>query len=242
LEEPQVVATLKQDALGRVELVQCREGRAVRRVACGGALPLSGAVARLLLARERRALAALAGTAGVPRLVAAGDARTLLREYLPGVALCRAAELPRDFFARLEELVRALHARGVCHNDLHKEANVLVGLDGYPALVDFQLASLHPRGARSLAARAREDLRHVWKHRAHYARAGGGEELAAEVPPAAVPPRGLVAEAWRRLGKPLARALTGLPFLRARLVADEARRRAGDPWPRWSAPVGPRPG
>ena len=233
-----VERVLKRDALGRVELVTRNGVRAVRRVACGGRLPLSRAVARVLLARERRALGALDGLAGVARVLDDGnddgnEAGVLLRGFVPGVPLCLATTLPRDFFERLEELARALHAHGVCHNDLHKEANVLVGDDGYPALVDFQLASVHRRRGRAFDVRAREDLRHVWKHRAHYLR-GLGEPDA----PHALPPRSFVAEAWRRCAKPLVRRLTRA--LGDELASGEARRAKDAAWPRWSAPVGPR--
>jgi hypothetical protein len=224
------IRVLKRDALGRVELVRTAGALAVRRVAEGGTLPGSRWVARILLARERRALAALAGLPGVARILGDEGAGALLRSYLPGEPLCRAARLPRDFFERLEELVRSLHERGVCHNDLHKEANVLVGEDGFPGLVDFQLASLHPRRGRTFAVRAREDLRHVWKHRSHYFRALGVAD-----PLPAAPPRSALAEAWRCLGKPLYRRI------RFRSALDgEARRMAGDPWPSWGEPVGPR--
>jgi predicted Ser/Thr protein kinase len=235
---PQVVQVLKQDALGRIELVWHAGEHAVRRVACGSRLPLSRAVARVLLARERRALNALAGVAGVARVIAEEPrGAALLRSFVPGTPLCRAIALPRDFFERLEDLVRALHERGVCHNDLHKEANVLVGADGSPALVDFQLASVHVRRGRIFASRVREDLRHVWKHRSHYLCALGEREP----PRAAAPRRALVAEAWRRLGKPLYNAVTRSALVRARRGVGEARRRPDDPLPSWSAPVGPRP-
>lgn len=232
----ELVRVLKRDALGRVELVRVRGELAIRRLAVGGRLPLSRRVARLLLAREARALRALEGLAGVARVsFEAADGSALLRSFVPGTPLCLASELPRDYFERLEELVRALHERGVCHNDLHKEPNVLVGEDGYPALVDFQLASVHARRGRAFAVRAREDLRHVWKHRSHYLRALG------EVDPLpAPPPRSFVAEAWRRLGKPLYRRVTGLAALRGLFAAGEVRRGKHGPWPRWSAPIGPR--
>lgn len=226
----ETIRILKQDALGRVELVERAGGLAVRRVAAGGRLPGSRLVARLLLARERRALRALEGLAGVARVLREEAPGVLLRSYVPGTPLCRARTLPRDFFERLEELVRALHERGVCHNDLHKEANVLVGEDGHPGLVDFQLASVHARRGRTFLVRAGEDLRHVWKHRAHYYRGLG---VAEALPPA--PPRSALAEAWRRLGKPVYRRLA---FLRG--PDGEARRGPQDPWPQWSEPVGPR--
>lgn len=237
MEAPQVIRVLKRDALGRVELARDARGPFVRRVAEGRHFPGADWFARLLLARERRALARLAGVAGVARLVEArAEARVLERSWLPGVPLCLAETLPRDFFERLEELVRALHARGVCHNDLHKEGNVLVGEDGRPALVDFQLASVHAHGGRRFAARAAEDLRHVWKHRSFYLAAlGEPDPLAGRAPR-----RGLVAGLWRRLGKPVYRALTRPAWLRARLASGEPRRGKHGPWPRWSAPVGPR--
>ena len=227
----------KRDALGRVELV--REGGAllVRRVATGGRLPFSRRVARALLCREGRALRALEGVPGVARVLAQSrDDGALLRSFLPGTPLCQARELPRDFFERLEELVRALHERGVCHNDLHKEGNVLVGEDGYPNLVDFQLASVHVRRGRTFAVRAHEDLRHVWKHRSNYLRALGEPD-----PLRSEPRRSIVAGTWRRLGKPLYRRVRRWAWLQDDLASGEARRGKDGPWPSWSAPVGPRP-
>lgn len=228
--QPEEIRVLKRDALGRIELVRHHGQLVVCRVADGGPLPGSRWVARLLLARERRALQVLEGLPGVARVLAYEPPGILVRSFLTGTALCRARSLPRDFFERLEELVRALHERGVCHNDLHKEANVLVGDDGYPGLVDFQLASVHPRRGSTFSVRAREDLRHVWKHRSHYFRALGVLD-----PLPASPPRSPLAEAWRRVGKPVYRRLS---FLRA--TDGEARRAPGDPWPSWSEAVGPR--
>ena len=82
MDPPQVVRELKRDALGRVELLRRDQALFVRRVACGGRIPGSGWAARLLLARERRALSALAGLPGVPRLV---DDCELLRNDLDAV-------------------------------------------------------------------------------------------------------------------------------------------------------------
>jgi serine/threonine protein kinase len=234
--EPEVVEIWKRDALGRIELVRRAGELAVRRVATGGRLPFSSSVAHALLRREGRALRALEGVPGVARVLEqASDGGVLVRSFLPGTPLCLARELPRDFFERLEELVRALHERGVCHNDLHKEGNVLVGADGYPSLVDFQLASVHARRGRTFAVRAREDLRHAWKHRSLYLRALGELD-----PLPREPRRSVLAEGWRVLGKPLYRRLVRLAPLQRELVSGEARRAKDGPWPTWSAPVGPR--
>jgi hypothetical protein len=68
-------------------------------------------------------------------------------------------------------LLRALHARGIVHNDLAKEPNWLVTPEGLPALVDFQLAMYSPRRGRLFMALAHDDLRHLLKHKRSYARA-----------------------------------------------------------------------
>lgn len=243
---PQVVQELKRDALGRVELVEGPEGRAVRRLALGGRLPFSGMVARALLRRERRALARLAGLKGVPQPVeneawarlptdvglVPRASEVLLRSWLAGEPLWAATELPRDFFERLEDLVGALHARGVCHNDLHKEANVLVGEDGRPCVIDFQLASVHQARGRTFRVRAAEDLRHVRKHRRHYELALGATSVTQlEKRRASV-----LAAAWMRLGKPVYNLL----FRRVlRWRDDEGRRGEDGPWPVWVEAVGP---
>ena len=245
------VEVVKRDALGRVEKVELDGVRALRRVACGGALPGSRLVARLLAARERRALRALAGLPGVPSLV--DDARLAaatppgarapaardvhVRGWIEGRALHQAEALPVDFFERLDELVLALHARGVCHNDLHKEQNVLVAADGRPALVDFQLASVHRRRGALFASRARDDLRHVEKHRRRYTRAGRGPAGAATRGEGHGLRRSALALVWRRTAKPL------YVFVTRSLLGTrdgEARRPEAGPWPAWLPPVGPR--
>src|SRR5688572_21506153 len=117
MDAPLCERELKRDALGRVELVLLGGAPRVRRVACGGRLPFSGTVARALLARERRALARLAGVDGVPALepdprwCGALPARAVLvRSFVAGEPLHLATSLPEDFFVHLAELVRRLHA------------------------------------------------------------------------------------------------------------------------------------
>jgi len=229
---------LKADALGRVERIVAADGSVrVRRVACGGRIPGSRFVARRLLARERRALRVLEDLEGVPELIEAAPG-ILERSWIEGTPLSRAESLPEDFFDRLDDLVRALHARGVCHNDLHKEQNVLVAADGWPALVDFQLASVHAPGSRVGASRARDDLRHVEKHRRRYTRDGRGPQGVLESRGAghgiARSPTALV---WRRTVKP------AYVFVTRRVLATrdgEARRENAGPWPRWDPPLLPR--
>jgi len=186
----------------------------------------------MLLRREKAALQALRGLAGVPQLVApavepergVSPQAVLWRSWQAGVPLWQADRLASDFFDRLQELVAAIHARGVCHNDLHKENNILVWPDGWPAVVDFQLASVHAPNSRGFRRRCAEDLRHVAKHAARYAAAG------ASVP---LPPRPFLARWWRRLAKPLYNVLTRRVLgYRGR---GEPRRPRRGPWPERTA-------
>ena len=51
------------------------------------------------------------------------------------------------------------------HNDLHKEPNLLVTPEAGPALVDFQLASVHRSRGPWFRMCVREDVRHLLKHK-----------------------------------------------------------------------------
>src|SRR5690606_26767697 len=73
-----------------------------------------------------------------------------------------------DYFRRAARLLRRLHTAGVVHNDLAKEPNWLVTPKSEPALIDFQLAWFTPRRGRLFRALAREDLRHLLKHKRTY--------------------------------------------------------------------------
>jgi RIO-like serine/threonine protein kinase len=234
------VVLLKSDVFGRVELA---ESGVVRRIACGSRVPLSRFVARRLLERERAALAHLDGLDGVPRIHergGRGDDGTegvLERTYVPGVPLSQAKALPENFFDELDALVEAVHARGVCHNDLHKEQNILVGEDGRPWLLDFQLASVHGSRDKTFTTRAREDLRHVEKHRRRYTRDGRGPRGERTFGRGAGQRRSLVARVWRRTGKPLYNAVVHALLRRP---ASEARRSSSDAFPQWIVPVARR--
>src|SRR5262249_54060098 len=58
---------------------------------------------------------------------------------------------------------------GICHNDLAKEQNWLRGRDGRAYLTDFQLATHFSRRSWLFRIAAYEDLRHLLKHKRHYA-------------------------------------------------------------------------
>ncbi|MCU0975458.1 MAG: hypothetical protein MUC71_04005 [Steroidobacteraceae bacterium] len=155
---------LKSDLFGRVVLEDGE--RTVRRdttSARGWLLPL----ARRLARREARALSSLDGLAGTPRLLSF-DGRVLRRSWVPGRPMQVARPVDPSYFREALTLLRRLHRAGVAHNDLAKEPNWLVTTDGRPALVDFQLALVSRRRGRLFRALAREDLRHLLKHKRTY--------------------------------------------------------------------------
>ncbi|RMH01604.1 MAG: serine/threonine protein kinase [Planctomycetota bacterium] len=201
-ERVQVETLLKADLFGRVERGHSsRLGPVVRRDTRAARWWLRP-LARRLARREAAALAALEGLPGVPRLLS-WDGRVLLRTWLEGRPLHRGGPPDPDWFEAARRLVCRLHRRGVCHNDLAKEPNLLVAADGRPALIDFQLARVTRRRSRWFRLQAREDLRHLLKHKRSYA-------------PARLRPRerrilarpSWPARLWRRSGKRLYLAVT----------------------------------
>jgi predicted Ser/Thr protein kinase len=157
---------LKRDVFGQVTLRAGDDGPAVVRETASArwwARPL----ARRLLAREGRALAVLYGLTGVPQLLDI-ERDGLRRSYIEGQPMHRARPAEPAYFRRAARLLRRLHTAGVVHNDLAKEPNWLVTPAHEPALVDFQLAWFAPRRGRLFRALAREDLRHLLKHKRTY--------------------------------------------------------------------------
>lgn len=157
---------LKADELGRIELAECNGGHTVCRDV-GAARWWARPAARQAAAREARALARLHGVDGVPRLLA-WNGRVLTRSYIDGLPMHLARPCDRAYYRHALRLLAQLHRHGIVHNDVAKEPNWLVRPDGRPALVDFQIA--WTRGPRGVLFRllAREDLRHLLKHKRSY--------------------------------------------------------------------------
>lgn len=157
---------LKKDLFGEVRLESDDFGRRIVRNAASAALPLRW-LANGLMRREARVLAALDGLDGVPGLIRVGR-DSLEREYLDGAPMHHAKPRDPDYFRRAMRLLRQLHARGVVHNDLAKEPNILVVANGLPAFLDFQLAWYAPGRGRLFCILAYDDLRHLLKHKRSY--------------------------------------------------------------------------
>lgn len=93
-------------------------------------------IAPILIWREASALKRLDDLDGVPRLLRQIDRRALIMEYLPAQPWAQVQ--PADVsYARLADLIDAMHARGVAHCDLRAPSNILVDDQGQPQIVDF---------------------------------------------------------------------------------------------------------
>jgi hypothetical protein len=160
-------------------------------------------LARHLFLRERRALTLARDLDVGPRLLWAGR-QALVRGFVDGVAL-HLAKPHGDlaYFRSAKSALRRLHRAGICHNDLAKEQNWLVGRDGRAYVTDFQLAACFKTRSRLFRIAAYEDLRHLLKHKRSYA-------------PQALTPmerkilarKSLVASIWLKTGKKVYQAIT----------------------------------
>lgn len=124
-------------------------------------------LARALLHREARALAALSDLAAVPTLLTCENS-LLTRRYLAGVPLYETGTQDAQYFRSAARLLRRVHNACVVHNDLAKEPNLLICDDGSPAFIDFQMAWYAPRRGLLFRTAAREDIRHLLKHKRTY--------------------------------------------------------------------------
>lgn len=132
-----------------------------------------------LAERERRALTRLAGLAGIPPVCGdIHDGERLLfnavaHAYIEGHPLGRHEAVSPDFFPTLSQTLAEMHRRGIAYVDLHKRENIIVGEDGRPYLVDFQIhfQSDNPLGRLLLGLLCRSDDYHFQKHVLHH----GGE-------------------------------------------------------------------
>ncbi|HEU4773666.1 MAG TPA: serine/threonine protein kinase [Lysobacter sp.] len=196
------VAALKADSFGRIALMRDRAGVFVRRDLAHVPLWLR-LPAWWLARREARGLQRVDGLHDVPQLLR-WDGRRLDRSYMEGAAMYQAP--PHGdlaYFRQARRLLQQLHRRGLAHNDLAKEANWLVLADGRPAIIDFQLAVRGDPRSRWMRLLAREDLRHLLKHKRTYC-----PQALTPVERRVLKRHSWLREAWFATGKPVYRFIT----------------------------------
>ena len=193
---------LKADSFGRIALMRDGSGLFVRRdlahVPWWLRLP-----AWWLARREALALRKVDGLAATPQLLR-WDGRRLDRSYMEGAAMYqRPPHGDLAYFQRARRLLQQLHRRGLAHNDLAKEANWLVLTDGTPAIIDFQLATRGQSRSRWMRLLAREDLRHLLKHKRTYC-----PDALTPVERRVLKRHSWLREVWFATGKPVYRFVT----------------------------------
>ncbi len=198
-------AYLKADLFSRVERgTYTRNGvtlGAVRRDTRYGRWWLRP-LALLLHRREAAALERIVGLAAVPQLLYR-DRFILVRSWVEGRPLHEAQPGDPAYFHSALRLLIRLHRAGVAHDDLAKQPNWLVMPDGTAALVDFQLATVRRWRTRWFRMLAREDLRHLLKHKRRYCR----QHLTARQWAMLRSPA-LASRIWMRTYKPVYRLIT----------------------------------
>lgn len=133
---------------------------------------------RQLAANERNALERLRDVPNVPKslgdVCVAGEVwrNAIAREYIPGHPLARNERVNGQFFPALFQTLTTMHQRGLAYIDMHKRENIIVGDDGKPYLIDFQIGM--DRTRRRLAwipglgflfdLFCRSDMYHLNKH------------------------------------------------------------------------------
>ncbi|MEM6512724.1 MAG: serine/threonine protein kinase [Pseudomonadota bacterium] len=158
---------LKSDLFGHVLRVTRNGAISVRRDISSAPFWTRG-LARRLMRREARVLEAVQGIDGLPALLHS-DRDTLERSFLDGQPMQLARPYGASgYFSDARRLLHRLHRTGVVHNDLAKEPNILVTADGRAAFIDFQLAARFRRRTRLFRLLAREDIRHLLKHKRYY--------------------------------------------------------------------------
>lgn len=188
----------------------------VQRQADFFGLPLAW-IGRFLVRRESRLLARSQSVPGVPRYCGAWGDTGLVHDYVAGHPLGRHDVMDDEFFPRLSAMLDEIHGMEMAYVDLEKRENILLGDDGRPHLIDFQISwCLDPQcGGNSWPARKiltilqTADRYHLLKH---WRRARPDQLSAEQIAESQRPPFWI---AWHRLlFRPITRLrrqlLTGL--------------------------------
>lgn len=176
----EVLRELKDDGFALTQLVRM-DGRRWLRKEFRFRTPLGRwlrPLARYWLRHEVDVSRALAGIEGIPADAVELSDTSFCRAWIPGEDLRAHRRAGRsvadDFFEELLSLVHQVHARGVAYGDLQKKDNIIVGEDGRPYLIDFQISLRRYEGPSALRRRVSgwlvrhtqaDDLRHLYKHK-----------------------------------------------------------------------------
>jgi hypothetical protein len=161
---------VKHDFFAATAFYDSPAGKAVLKTGrlapfCG--LPLTW-LGRFLCERELGFYRKLRDLPAVPAVVATFGKTGFLHAYVQGRPLDQQRRVPDSFFPELRELLAELRRRGIAYVDTNKPQNILLGDDGRPHLIDFQISydatPLGWPGRLLLRLLADADEYHVLKH------------------------------------------------------------------------------
>ncbi len=126
---------------------------------------------RWICGRETRFYRNLADLPNIPRVLGMVGDTGFVHAYVHGMPLSKDRPVPDGFFNQLQTLLNELHRRQIAYVDTNKPENILLGDDGRPHLIDFQISyDLHELGdwfvnRAILRHMQREDFYHILKHK-----------------------------------------------------------------------------
>ena len=136
------VRTYKHDFFAATGLYRGPAGKAVLKV--GRTAPLLVIpmkwMGHLLADHEAAVYRAVDDLPGVPRCLGRWGPTGFVHAFVEGHPLQRGEPVNDAFFPRLQALLTEMHHRGIAYVDLEKRENILVGDDGRPHLIDFQIS------------------------------------------------------------------------------------------------------
>jgi hypothetical protein len=145
---------LKHDSWAATAVYASAHGERVackwNRTAPIAAMPMRW-LGRRLARREATILELMDGSEGFPRwlgpVTMAGRPapNAVAHLWIDGETFRPSARVGDDFFPKLSTMLAALHARDIAYVDLAKWENIIVGSNGAPHLIDFQVHYAHPR-------------------------------------------------------------------------------------------------
>ena len=124
--------------------------------------------------RIRAIYEALDGVPGIPRWLGCVGELGFAIEYIESRPLDHSPPPPPGFFDKLKSLFDAVHDRGVAYCDSNKRSNILIGADGQPYLIDYQLSFrsgshlpwlIRPIVRGAFRYMCGKDMYHLFKHK-----------------------------------------------------------------------------
>jgi RIO-like serine/threonine protein kinase len=169
-----LLRTVKHDFFAATAFYQDESGRTIvlkiSRTTDFAGFPLLW-LGRWLCRREMRFYNKLSDLPNVPNVLGTVGPTGFVHDFVPGRPLEKEATVPDGFFDQLHDLLAELHRRGLAYVDTNKPQNILLGDDGRPYLIDFQISydvtelgdwALNRWWLKRLQ---QEDLYHILKHK-----------------------------------------------------------------------------